>query len=56
MASWVKISTSSSSGMVDIGHGGGGLRSVGGASPWMLRDEKSLIMDWMVPGGPCREW
>lgn len=42
--------------MVEIGHGGAGERSVGGASPWMERPENSLTRLASELDRPCREW
>ena len=50
------MSARSSSGIVAMGHGGAGERSVGGGSPWIERVEKSSIRDCRVGGRPCREW
>jgi hypothetical protein len=56
MARWTRISERISSGMVAMGQGGAGERSVGGASPWMVRVEKSSRRDWRETGRPWREW
>lgn len=56
MATCSRTSTRISSGVVAIGHGGGGERSVGGSSPKIERLEKSSSIDWRVGGRPCREW
>ena len=55
-ASCSNISTMISSGMLEIGLGGAGLRSVGGGSPRMEVLEYSLIRFWYVGERPCREW
>ena len=56
MASCSNISTTISSGILDIGHGGAGLRSVGASSPRIEVLAYSLIRLWYVGERPCREW
>ena len=56
MATCSRISTMISSGTLAMGHGGAGLRSVGGGSPWMERLEKSLMRSCKGAERPCREW
>jgi hypothetical protein len=45
-----------SSGTVAMGHGGAGERSIGGASPRMVRLVNSLRRDCRGAERPCREW
>lgn len=45
-----------SSGTLAMGHGGAGLRSVGGGSPWIERLEKSPMRSCKGTERPCREW
>jgi len=55
MAVHSRISTRTSEGMLAIGHGGAGSRSVGGGSAGIDRVEKPAIRFDIDVDGPCRE-